>query len=319
MHMNTRRICFFITFFTMSLLFATGFFTLNYLKANPISGMSLKGSPISLNGAGVPASGSLNGSSPLDGTFNILILGGDVVNKNTDTMMLVNFNPATYKMNILSIPRDTQVTIQGKIRKINFAYPEGGGEMAVDTVKNLLGVNISYYIFIDTSVFRKIIDQLDGIDYNIPVDMNYDDPVQNLHIHFIKGMQHLNGTQAEEYVRFRHPNTYNNAEIAKYYDGSDLNRISAQQSFIKELIRQKLSIYYIPRISGIIDTLFGSIKTNMDMSDALRMTVFLSKISTDNIQWFTLPVKAVVQDLYYYIMDKDKTAQITSNDFQTAG
>ena len=121
--------------------------------------------------------------------FNILLLGGDKVNNLTDTMMLANFDPETCKVNIMSIPRDTRVFINKKERKINYAFPAGGIELAVKTVSELLDINIKYYAFVDTSAFRKIIDLLGGVDYYVPVDMDYDDPVQGLHIHLKKGQQ----------------------------------------------------------------------------------------------------------------------------------
>ncbi|NTV90304.1 MAG: LCP family protein, partial [Clostridiales bacterium] len=89
--------------------------------------------------------------------FNILVLGGDKVNKNSDTMMLVNFDPSSYKINVMSIPRDTKALIEGKFRKINYAYPHGGIELTVQTVSTMLDVKIKYYVFVDTSAFRNII------------------------------------------------------------------------------------------------------------------------------------------------------------------
>ena len=103
----------------------------------------------------------------------------------------------------MSIPRDTRVLIDNKYRKINFAYPYGGIELAAGTVSELLDVNIKYYIFVDTFAFRIIVDLLGGVDIDVPVNLDYDDPTQDLHIHLKKGLQHLDGEHAEQYVRFR--------------------------------------------------------------------------------------------------------------------
>lgn len=283
---------------------------LNYIKAYSVSGKGPDGGLIA---------DVLNDFRTLNKPFNVLILGGDKVNKNTDTIILVNFNPSTSLVSVLSIPRDTKVKIDGKYQKINYAYPHAGARLAVDTVKNLLDVDISYFVFVDTSSFKKIIDLLGGIDLYIPVDMDYDDPTQNLHIHFKKGQHHLNGQQAEEYIRFRHPNRYGDKEVMKYYDGSDLNRINAQQDFIKEFIKQKLSLYYLPKLNNLITTVFESIETNLSLNEALKMSGYLGKISSSNIKWFTLPGKAVEENLYYYIVNKDESANIINDNFQASG
>ncbi len=245
--------------------------------------------------------------------INVLVLGGDKVNNNTDTMMLVNFNPSSSKLSILSIPRDTSVTIDGKRAKINSAYPRGGGELAVKTVSNLLGVDVEYYAFIDTSSFRKIIDTLGGVDYNVPVDMDWDDTLQGLHIHIKKGPQHFDGAKAEQFMRFRQ---YNNGKVNQYYDGSDLKRIEAQQNFIRELIRQKMNIFYITRLDDIINTVFSNIETNISMSEVLKMSNSVTKIQADSIQTFKVPGESVLDGAWYYIMDEYETNKIIKENFK---
>lgn len=228
------------------------------------------------------------------------------------TMMLVNFNPTSSKVSILSIPRDTSVIINGKRAKINSAYPRGGGELAVKTVSDLLGVDVEYYVFVNTSSFRKIIDTLGGVDYNVPVDMDWDDPLQDLHIHFKKGPQHFDGVKSEQFMRFRQNN---NGKVNEYYDGSDLKRIDAQQNFIKELIRQKLNILYITRLNDIINTVFNNIETNLSMSEVLKMSGSATKIQPDNIQTFKIPGDSVLDGAWYYIMDKEETRMIVKENF----
>ena len=136
-------------------------------------------------------------------------------------------------------------------------------------MSELLGINVEYYVFLSTSSFREIIDILDGVDYNVPVDMDWDDPLQNLHIHFKKGPQHFNGIKAEQFMRFRQNN---NGKINEFYDGSDLKRIDAQQNFIKELVKQKLNVFYITKVDDIINSIFSNLKTNLSMNEILKMS-----------------------------------------------
>ncbi len=244
--------------------------------------------------------------------INILLLCGDVVNSNTDTIMLVNFNPSSAKVRILSIPRDTKVLLGGKTAKINAAYPKGGGELAVQTVEDLLGVEVNHYVFINTSVFRNVIDKLGGVDYYIPVNMDYDDPLQNLHIHFKKGNYHFTGIDAEKFMRYRQNN---NSSVNKYYDGSDLKRIDAQQNFIKEVVRQKANVLYIAKIGEILDVVFNSIDTDMNINNIMKLSSNIGKINADEIESFKLPGESLYDTAWYYIMDKNEAQEITDTSF----
>jgi len=246
--------------------------------------------------------------------FNVLLIGGDKVNMNADVMMLANFNPETMKINIMSIPRDTKVIIKNKEHKINYAYPSGGVELAAKTVSELLDVNIKYYVFVDTEAFRKIIDLLGGVDYYIPVDLDYDDPTQNLHIHLKKGQQTLNGAQAEQFIRFRKPNKWTK-ELRQYYDGSDIKRTEAQQNFIRELMRQKLNIQYLPKLTSIINTLFENIETNFTLNEVVKMTGFISKFRIDNVNFISMPGTTYDASPWYYLCDVTEARKIIKESF----
>ncbi len=250
---------------------------------------------------------------------NILVLGGDKVAGNTDTMMLVNFTPGTGKISIISTPRDSRVRVKGLgFTKINAAYPKGGADLAVDTLSNFLGVRIKYYVYVDTSAFRKIIDLLDGVDYYVPVDLYYNDPYQNLHINLKKGQQHLDGKKAEQFMRFRKPQHGYSKEMMKFYDGSDLKRIEAQQNFIRELIKQKANIKYISKASDLIDVILKSVETNITASDALKLAQNISNIDISGMKTFMVPGEsASVNGIWYYIPDRKATATIVEENFHS--
>jgi len=247
--------------------------------------------------------------------FNILLLGGDKVNNLSDTMMLANFDPITGKINIMSIPRDTKVTIEGKTHKINYAYPHGGMDLAVKTVSELLNTKIKYSVYLDISAFRKIIDILDGVTLYIPPGMDYDDPLQDLHIHLKEGTRKLNGKEAEQFMRFRQPNKWTK-ELRKYYDGSDLKRIEAQQRLIKALIEQKLNVQYLARINSIVEVIFDNVETNFTMSELLKLSKYLSKLDTKNITFHSLPGNPQGQSPWYFVCDKAEAAGIVTQYFK---
>jgi cell envelope-related function transcriptional attenuator common domain len=246
--------------------------------------------------------------------FNLLILGGDKVSFNSDTMMLMNFDPSTMKINVMSIPRDTKTRIKNNIHKINYAYPNGGVELTAQTVSELLDVNIKYYVFVDTTSFRKIIDILGGVQIDVPVDLDYDDPTQDLHIHLKKGLQILDGDKAEQFVRFRHPNHWTK-EVKQFYDGSDLKRIEYQQMFINELIKQKLTIQYIPKLNNIINLIFQNIETNFTLNEVLKLSGYATKFNTQDINFIPMPGTPYDASPWYYLCDVEKSREIISQQF----
>lgn len=305
--MNSRKFYFVVIVIISLFLFVVGAVTLGFLNKGDGSGNGFLNSIISP-------------FKSLREPVNVLVLGGDKVNKNTDTMMLVNFNPASAKLNILSIPRDTKVKIKGiGTSKINAAYPSGGANLAMDTVSSLLNVKVKYYMFVDTSAFRKIIDILGGVEFDVPANMDYDDPVQNLHIHLKKGPQHLDGAKAEQFMRFRHPTNYTK-EISQYYDGSDLKRIDAQQKFIKELIRQKVNVANITKLNSVISTVFKNVETNLKLDNALKLSQNIGKLKSNEMQMMKLPGNDSNEPGgWYYIADKQQANEIVKKYFSDGG
>lgn len=221
---------------------------------------------------------------------NILIVGSDFSSGNTDTILIVNFNPMTSEMNILSIPRDTRVKLNGNYHKINFAYPSGGSNLLKSAIWDLMGLSIDRYIYLDTSAFRDIIDVLGGVEYNVPVDMKYVDEAQNLYIDLKAGKQILDGAKAEQFVRFRQPNTYEGLpdNYTDYYSGSDIKRINAQQGFIKELIRQKATLANLPKVFSVLDIIFDRVKTDFSLDEILGYAYNIDSISMERVKTFVL-------------------------------
>ncbi len=306
--MNLRKFYFIITVIVTAFLFIAGIVVMRYIND------SIQDDALSAN-----ANSSINDIfKPFiraKGPFNVLILGGDKVNKNSDTMMLLNFDADTGKINVMSIPRDTKVKIENSYRKINYAYPHGGVDLSVQTVSELLDVNIKYSVFVDTTAFRKIIDLLGGVEINVQANMDYDDPTQNLHIHLKKGLRTLNGDESEQFIRFRQPNRWTK-EIRKYYDGSDLKRIEAQQYFVKELVRQKATLQYITRMNSIIDVIFKNIETNFTLNEIVKLSGLVSKINGESVNFIAMPGTTYDSSPWYYLCDIEKAREITAAEFK---
>lgn len=313
--MNLRKFYFIITVVMSVFLFVAGSFVLSFISSMDVSEVSAD-SEVENNTIKDIFKNFVIGNDPV----NIIVMVGDKSGANTDTMMLVNFNPKTDKLNILSIPRDTKVNIPGmEIPKINGVYArKNGPKLLIDTVSEMFDVNVKYYIHLDIKTFRQVIDLLGGVEINVPVNMDYDDPTQNLHIHLKKGKQVLDGKKAEQYLRFRHPNGAYTKEMLKYYDGSDLKRIQAQQGFIKELIRQKANIFYFAKINEIIDIVYDNLKTNITMNEIMKLAKNINNFKSENVKMFTLPGKTQSKGYSYFIYDKEKTLEIIKGNFDAS-
>ena len=217
------------------------------------------------------------------GKINILVVGLDKDGYRTDTILVATYDMDNDIVNILSIPRDTRMYVGGNYQKINCAYAitkngkRNGINGTIEAVTRLTAIPINYYVEFTFEAFRDMIDALGGVDYDVPQNMNYDDPYQDLHIHLTKGYQHLDGDKAEQFVRFR-----------KYPMG-DIDRVKAQQNFIKALAEQKLNASIIGKLSDIFKVLQKNIKTNFKPSDVLKYAVNLKDLESSNINTYSLP------------------------------
>lgn len=309
--MNTRIFYFFLSSLVSIMLFLSGILVLLYFNTSPEVVAELGSLPDTRSNKGFFGS-VLEPFQSDTGTFNILILGGDKVNKNTDTILLANFNSTTGKITLMSIPRDTKAEVKGRIEKINAAYPRGGGKLAIQSVSKLLNTGIQYYAYIDTSAFRKLIDAVGGVEFYIPQNMDYVDPTQNLYIHLKKGLQRLDGKKAEQFMRFRQ---YNDHHVTKFYDGSDLKRIQAQQAFIREAVKQKANLLLFSKFRDLTSIIFSNLETDMPMDKFLNLFENPQIFSIDNVKIITLPGSTKGGNGWYYIKDKEETADLIKKYF----
>ncbi|MBR2500714.1 MAG: LCP family protein [Clostridia bacterium] len=212
--------------------------------------------------------------------MNVLVLGLDKEAKRADVIMVVGVDAERDKITVMSIPRDTRVEVSpGRFDKINHTMGyENPEETIINAVKNLTGMPIHYYCEVTFEGFRNFIDILGGVEFDVPVNMHYDDPAQDLSIHLDKGLQVLNGAQAEGVVRFR--NTYARA---------DLQRIEVQQDLLRAIFEQKLTAKYILKAPSIIKEMYESVKTNLSVSTALKYAKMLKRLDSESLNTFTLP------------------------------
>lgn len=253
-----------------------------------------------------------------EGKFNVLILGVDEEGVRADTIMLFSVDNINKTTKVLSIPRDTRITLNtGKSMKINSCLGFKSREkFMIETVKTVTKMPIHYYCEVNFDGFIKIIDILGGVDYNVPHDMNYDDPVQNLHIHLKKGMQHLDGQAAHDFVRFRHNNKSEDVYAPGVYYQGDIGRISAQQDFLAELFRQKMQPQYLLKAPELINAAYSSVKTNFSIGSALNFVSILNSAESTELESFVLPGEGkYIGNVSYYIYNPSETRKLILDEF----
>lgn len=121
----------------------------------------------------------------------------------SDTMMLARIDPKSFQVTLVSVPRDTETTLDGSVTKINEAYRQGGIEGAIEQVELLTGVKITYYLDMGFVEFENFVNELGGITTNVPIDMHLADIVSGPNIELSAGTQQLDGPQSLVLARMR--------------------------------------------------------------------------------------------------------------------
>lgn len=242
--------------------------------------------------------------------YTFLLMGTDDGNGNADTLMVATYDVANQKVGVVSIPRDTIVDrTWSRYPKINGAYSGGNIDRVRQEVGHLLGIPIDYFVKVDIKAFVQLVDAVDGVDFDVPVDMNYDDPWQGLSIHYKKGLQHLDGRQALEVVRFRHNN-----DMTGY---SDTGRTNTQQALIRAVLEKVLSWGSLGRIKPLLDVCMDNVQTDLTASEVLYFATQALYLDMDSgIETITLPGRGdATHNGYKWCveLDRDKTMQIIND------
>ena len=235
--------------------------------------------------------------------WTFLLVGMDRGEGNTDSLMLVTYDVAEQTVSVASIARDLRVDVDRKLKKINAAYAVSGG---IDGLKRevsmTFGVPIDYYFRVNLRGFIRLVNAVDGIDYSVPCYMSYDDPDQDLYIHYSKGMQHLNGQQAMEVCRFRQNN-----------DGSgygDEGRQKTQRGVLTAVIKKALS--HPDRINDYLSIAAENLDTDMSLSELAWFATKALSFNTENLNLMSMPCEW--KNPYMYL-DADATLEMVNTYF----
>ena len=238
----------------------------------------------------------------------------------TDTIMVASYNPKTQQASLLSIPRDTFVGKNKKkavaAEKINSLYHGKDVQKLLDAVNDVTGLGIENYVIIDTEALIKLVDELGGVYFNVPMNMNYDDETQDLHIHLEEGYQHIDGAKAEQLLRFRKNN--DGTGYSREYGADDYGRMRTQREFITEFVKQSLTAKNVFKMGDIVDILQQYINTNFDFSGVKDYIPYLVSFDTSSIKTATLPgISEKHNGVWIYLHDKEESETLINEMFNS--
>ena len=237
--------------------------------------------------------------------YNILLYGVDNDAGGSDTNMLMRFDAVNKTVDVVSLPRDT---LMSNGHKLNSSYNNGGTEKLRSNIEDMLGVPVDFYVSVDLKGFIALIDQIGGVEFDVPEDMDYDDPYQDLHIHFKKGLQHLSGQQSMEVVRFRHNN-----DNTGYGGRQDLGRIGTQQAFLKTVAQKLMKLENVPAMA---ETFLKYVKTDLTLGNLMWLAnQALSMGGMDAISFATLPGDGAgwYKGMSVYALDPEQVLEMTNS------
>lgn len=220
-------------------------------------------------------------------------------NTRTDTIMLVKVNFKNGSADVLSIPRDTKVKINGEYHKINAAHAYGGMVLTMQTIRNFLGIDLDYYMAVNFKAVEEIVDAIGGVKVN----NQYRIVIPQEKVDIPAGEVELQGKDALAFVRNR-----------EFADG-DLGRVNNQQKFLMDLMDQTLSPTNITKLPKLLSIYKKEVKTNIPSDIIAGAATKATNISKDKINFYTLPGNPVNSGISYYVADREQTLKLVEEIF----
>lgn len=223
----------------------------------------------------------------------VLFLGTDVVYEGkgrkakarsasfkgrSDTIMVARLDPYKNSVAILSIPRDTRVHIPGHGRqKVNAANALGGPELVMETLSDLLSIDIDHYVVLNLRGLEALVDELGGITVDVPKRMRYRDRSANLNIDLQPGRQTLKGSDAIGFVRFRHDQL------------GDIGRVQRQEIFMKAVLEKAIKPESWPKIPGLLSLAGDYSLSDLSTAEIASYVAFVKRVPRDHHILMMLP------------------------------
>ena len=259
------------------------------------------------------------------GEFQVLIMGVSTDQEGvdlTDTIMVASYDPNKQDAVLLSIPRDSYTGSNPKKatadKKINALYNiTKDPEETLDAVNELTGLDIQYYAVVKTEALIELVDAIGPIQYDVPIDMDYDDVTQDLHIHLKAGVQEIDGEKAEQLLRFRHNN--DGTSYPAEYGDNDIGRMRTQREFITAVVEQTVKLENITKLGSILDIANRNLITNVNFNVLKDYLPYAVEFSTENLKTASLPGSVPdlrqTNNVSIFLVDEEETEQLVQELF----
>ena len=268
---------------------------------------------------------NMEGGDRKEDFYTFLVVGRDTGGGgNTDTILLVAYDVANQELNVMSIPRDTMVNVPWDIKRINSVYNMyGGGDKGIQAlykeVSQLVGFVPDYEVVVEWDAVGELVEAIGGVYFDVPRNMNYDDPTQNLHIHINKGYQLLDGEMAMGVLRWRQNN-----DGSGYVNG-DIGRIATQQAFLKAVVSQCLQIKNVTKIQEFAKVFTNNVQTDLTLGNLVWFAeqAIFGGLTMEKVNFITLPgnytgyawSRFYLNNQSYVLPDAEELIQIVNESF----
>jgi LCP family protein required for cell wall assembly len=259
----------------------------------------------------------VDGERKSEDYYTVLILGRDTGGGgNTDTMLLASYDVTNQKATVMSIPRDTMVNVSWDVKKINSVYNAyGEGDKGIQglykEISQLVGFAPDYQVVLEWEAVGAIVEAIGGVWFDVPYDMDYHDPYQDLVIEQAKGYRLLSGDDAMQVIRWRGNDNDSPYGYKKKNGGiGDSGRMKVQQDFLKAVIKQMLTIQNVANLNKIAKVFQENVETDLSFQNILwfAQKAFMGGLSVDDVEFLTMPYKGASawsrsyrQDLAYVV------------------
>ncbi|WP_102264393.1 LCP family protein [Mesobacillus jeotgali] len=237
----------------------------------------------------------------MEDPFSVLLMGIETYSSGgkggrADSLIVATINPQSKSIKLLSIPRDSLVMVpnKGSQDKINHSYNYGGKESTIETVETLLNIPIDYYATVNFKGFKQIIDEIGGVDVNVPFDFWEKSDVGGKKLYFYEGPMHLDGEEALAYARMR-----------KQDPRGDFGRNDRQKEIIEASVKEMVSVKNLLSLDDIAEHVGNNIETNLKISEGLGVQKAFIGFDTSNIEKLALKgTDAYYDNVYYFELDE---------------
>lgn len=248
-------------------------------------------------------------ANQLEGMYNVLLAGTDDGDMQVDTLMILQMDTASGRTAMLSIPRESLIFGNYAVPKISAVYGNAGkgdkgAQALVLAAKDLVGFEVDGYILMSPSDLRKTVDELGGVDFDVPQDMQETDDQGAVLVDLEAGEQHLDGVAAIQLMRYRD------------YEDENTQRPEVQQDFVCALMQQFQAVADDTGLTELLSELENYMLTDLDAELLNSLAQQMLEIDVEQMQCYTLPGENVtIKGAEYYQLDEAAILKLINEKF----